>query len=168
MSTATLLHSLFKYKAWSNDQLFIELAKVDSLAQQEAQHNAMRILNHIYVVDQIFAAHLSGAVQSFTATNTSETPTLEALRDGVAMLDAWYVDYAADVSPEQLAENIAFTFTDGDQGLMTREEMLTHVSLHGAYHRGGAGRIMTQAGTPPPRDLYTRFLHQTEPTRRVA
>lgn len=168
MSTATPLHSLFKYKAWSNDQLFIELAKVDSLAQQEARHNAMRILNHIYVVDQIFAAHLSGAVQSFTATNTSETPTLEALRDGVAMLDAWYVDYAADVSPEQLAENIAFTFTDGDQGLMTREEMLTHVSLHGAYHRGGAGRIMTQAGTPPPRDLYTRFLHQTEPTRRVA
>lgn len=168
MSTATLLYSLFKYKAWSNDQLFIELAKVDSLAQQEARHNAMRILNHIYVVDQIFAAHLSGAVQSFTATNTSETPTIEALRDGVAMLDAWYVDYAADVSPEQLAENIAFTFTDGDQGLMTREEMLTHVSLHGAYHRGGAGRIMTQAGTPPPRDLYTRFLHQTEPTRRVA
>mgnify|MGYP000485765577 FL=1 len=168
MSTPTPLHSLFKYKAWSNDQLFIELAKVDSLAQQEARHNAMRILNHIYVVDQIFAAHLSGAVQSFTATNTSETPTLEALRDGVAMLDAWYVDYAADVSPEQLAENIAFTFTDGDQGLMTREEMLTHVSLHGAYHRGGAGRIMTQAGTPPPRDLYTRFLHQTEPTRRVA
>ena len=168
MSTATLLHSLFKYKAWSNDQLFIELAKVDSLAQQEARHNAMRILNHIYVVDQIFAAHLSGAVQSFTATNTTGTPTLEALRDGVAMLDAWYVDYAADVSPEQLAENIAFTFTDGDQGLMTREEMLTHVSLHGAYHRGGAGRIMTQAGTPPPRDLYTRFLHQTEPTRRIA
>ena len=168
MSTATLLHSLFKYKAWSNDQLFIELAKVDSLAQQEARHNAMRILNHIYVVDQIFAAHLSGAVQSFTATNTTETPTLEALRDGVAMLDAWYVDYAADVSPEQLAENIAFTFTDGDQGLMTREEMLTHVSLHGAYHRGGAGRIMTQAGTPPPRDLYTRFLHQSQPERRTA
>ena len=168
MSTTTLLHSLFKYKAWSNEQLFIELAKVDAVVQQEARHNAMRILNHIYVVDQIFAAHLSGAVQSFTATNTTETPTLEALSDGVAMLDAWYVDYSADLSPEQLAENIAFTFTDGDKGLMTREEMLTHVSLHGAYHRGGAGRIMTQVGTPPPRDLYTRFLHQSEPARRAA
>ena len=168
MSTTTLLHSLFKYKAWSNEQLFIELAKVDAVVQQEARHNAMRILNHIYVVDQIFAAHLSGAVQSFTATNTTETPTLEALSDGVAMLDAWYVDYSADLSPEQLAENIVFTFTDGDKGLMTREEMLTHVSLHGAYHRGGAGRIMTQVGTPPPRDLYTRFLHQSEPARRAA
>ncbi len=168
MSTTTLLHSLFKYKAWSNDQLFVELAKVDPVAQQEARHNAMRILNHIYVVDQIFAAHLSGAVQPFTATNTTETPTLEALRDGVAMLDAWYVDYAADASPDQLAENIAFTFTDGDKGLMTREEMLTHVSLHGTYHRGGAGRIMAQASTPPPRDLYTRFLHQSEPKRRAA
>jgi uncharacterized damage-inducible protein DinB len=168
MSTATLLHSLFKYKAWSNEQLFAELAKVDPVAQREPRHNAMRILNHIYVVDQIFAAHLSGAVQSFTATNTTETPTLEALRDGVAMLDAWYVDYSADLSPDQLAENIAFSFTDGDKGLMSREEMLTHVSLHGAYHRGGAGRIMAQASTPPPRDLYTRFLHQSEPARRAA
>ncbi len=168
MSTTTLLHSLFKYKAWSNDQLFVELGKVDPVAQQEARHDAMRILNHIYVVDQIFAAHLSGSVQSFTATNTTETPTLEALRDGVAMLDAWYVDYAADLSPVQLAEKIAFTFTDGDKGLMSREEILTHVSLHGAYHRGGAGRIMTQASTPPPRDLYTRFLHQSEPARRAA
>ena len=168
MSTATLLHSLFKYKAWSNDQLFAELAKVDAVAQQEARHNATRLLNHIYVVDQIFAAHLSGAVQSLTATNTTETPTLEVLRDGAAMLDAWYVEYTTDLSPEQLAENIAFTFTDGDQGLMTREEMLTHVSLHGSYHRGAAGRIMAQAGTTPPRDLYTRFLHQSEPARRTA
>ena len=168
MSTTTLLHSLFKYKAWSNEQLFVELAKVDPVAQQEARHNAMRILNHIYVVDQIFAAQLSGAVPSFTATNTTDTPTLEALRDGVAMLDAWYVNYSADLSPEQLAENIAFTFTDGDKGLMSREEMLTHVSLHGAYHRGGAGRIMNVAGTPPPRDLYTKFLHQSEPLRRAA
>ena len=168
MSTTTLLHSLFKYKAWSNDQLFVELAKVDTVAQPEARHNAMRILNHIYVVDQIFAAHLSGAMQSFTATNTTETPTLEGLRDGVAMLDAWYVDYSANLSPEQLAETVAFTFTDGDKGVMSREEILTHVSLHGAYHRGGAGRIMTQAGTPPPRDLYTRFLHQSQPERRTA
>lgn len=168
MSTASLLHSLFKYKAWSNDQLFVELAKLDPVTQKEAQHNAMRILNHIYVVDQIFAAHLSGAVQSLNATNTTETPTVEALRDGVAMLDAWYVDYTADLSPEQLAENIAFTFTDGEKGRMTREEMLTHVSLHAAYHRGAAGRIMVQAGTPPPRDLYTRFLHQSEPARRTA
>ena len=167
MSTTTLLHTLFKYKAWSNAQLFVELAKVDATTQQEARHSTIRLLNHIYVVDQIFAAHLSGAVQSFTATNTTETPTLEALRDGVAMLDAWYLDYVTDLSPEQLAEKISFTFTDGDKGLMSREEMLTHVSLHGAYHRGGAGRIMAQAGTPPPRDLYTRFLHQSEPARRA-
>lgn len=168
MSTTTLLHSLFQYKAWSNEQLFVELAKVDPVAQQEARHSAVRLLNHIYVVDQIFAAHLSGAAQAFAATNTPETPTLEALRDGATMLDAWYVDYTADLSPEQLAENISFTFTDGDKGLMSREEMLTHVSLHGAYHRGAAGRIMSQAGTPPPRDLYTRFLHQSEPARRAA
>ena len=168
MSTTTVLHSLFKYKAWSNDQLFVELAKVDPVTQPEARHNAMRIVNHIYVVDQIFAAHLSGAAQSFTATNTTETPTLEALRDGVAMLDAWYVDYSVDLSPSLLAENIAFTFTDGDNGLMSREEMLAHVTAHGAYHRGAAGRIMVQAGTPPPRDLYTRFLHQSEPARRAA
>jgi uncharacterized damage-inducible protein DinB len=74
----------------------------------------------------------------------------------------------AGLSAEQLSERIAFSFTDGDSGCMSREEMLAHIVTHGGYHRGAVGRIMAQLTLAPPRDIYTRFLHQNEPQRRQA
>jgi uncharacterized damage-inducible protein DinB len=160
------LHSLFKYKAWTNEQLFAQVAQLDPESRKDERHLAIRLLNHIYVVDRIFAAHLSGTKHAYTAANTPETPTLEELRSAVARSDRWYVDYAASVTPKQLAEEIAFSFTDGDRGRMTREEMLMHITAHGAYHRGGVGRILSQAGVQPPRDIFTTYLHSAEPERR--
>jgi uncharacterized damage-inducible protein DinB len=48
---------------------------------------------------------------------------------------------------------------------MTREEILLHVISHGGYHRGQVGQIIRAANVLPPRDIYTRFLHLTEPSQ---
>jgi uncharacterized damage-inducible protein DinB len=49
---------------------------------------------------------------------------------------------------------------------MTREEMLFHVLTHGSYHRGNVGQILKNLSVAPPRDLFTKFLHVREPSRR--
>jgi uncharacterized damage-inducible protein DinB len=167
MSASTLLVSLFKYKAWANEELFAEMAKLDPELHQEDRHTAVRILNHVYVVDRIFAAHLTGKVHAYTATNTVETPTLDALGNSVEALDRWYVDYALSLPDQLLSERLSFTFTDGEMGRMSREEMLAHVITHGGYHRGAVGRILVQNSVPPPRDLLTGYLHKSEPERRA-
>lgn len=166
MSNPTLLLSLFKYKAWANEELFAELHRLDAEAHATERHTAIRLLNHIHVVDRIFAAHLSGTPHAYTATNTPETPALGDLRQAVAATDRWYVQHVAALTPEQLAERISFQFTDGAQGCMSREEILAHVATHGSYHRGAVGRIMAQVAVPPPRDIFTAYLHQAEPQRR--
>jgi uncharacterized damage-inducible protein DinB len=163
---ATLLLSLFKYKAWADDELVAGLHKLDAETHATERHGALRLLNHIHVVDCIFAAHLSGMPHDHTATNTPETPTLQALCVAVARTDRWYVEHVATLSPQQLGERLHFSFTDGAAGCMSRGEMLAHVATHGGYHRGAVGRIMAQAGVPPPRDIFTVFLHQAEPARR--
>ena len=166
MSTPTLLLSLFKYKAWANEELFAELQKLDAETHATERHAALRLLNHIHVVDRIFAAHLSGTPHAYTATNTPETPTLDELHHAVAETDGWYVRHVATLTPQQLDERVVLQFTDGAKGRMSREEMLAHVATHGGYHRGAVGRIMAQAGVPPPRDIFTLYLHQAEPQRR--
>ncbi|RQP24457.1 DinB family protein [Piscinibacter terrae] len=166
MSTSTLLLSLFKYKAWANEELYAEMAKVDAAAHEAERHTAIRILNHIHVVDRIFAGHLSGTPHGFTATNTPQTPTLEELRLSVAATDQWYVAYVQSLAPELFEQKLSFVFTDGQNATMSREEMLVHVNTHGAYHRGAVGRILAQLGIAPPRDLLTRHLHIVEPERR--
>lgn len=165
MSTTTLI-SLFGYKAWANSELFASLAALPA-AHSEQLHTCIRTLNHIYVVDRLFRARLSGEPSPFDATNTKETPSLEQLRVEVAATDAWYQSHAASLTLAQASEVLEFTFADGDLGRMSREEILLHVITHGGYHRGNVGQVLKSISVAPPRDLYTKFLHQSEPARRV-
>lgn len=156
----------FRYKAWANAEILDALALVDPSHHPAEWNQAIRLMNHTYVVDRIFAAHLSGATRSFDATNTPETPTLDDLRESISKSDAWFQTYVDQIDPSESRETIAFTFTDGKTGSMTREEMLFHVLAHGAYHRGNVGMILTACGVDRPSDTFTRFLHLVEPNRR--
>src|SRR5262249_12700990 len=112
--------------------------------------------------------HLCGDARPFDATNTKETPSLHQLRQDVQATDAWYLDYVSTLPETALSEILTFSFTDGDSGRMSREEMLLHIIAHGGYHRGNVGQVLKSISVAPPRDLYTRFLHVSEPARRQA
>jgi len=165
--TTSAIQSLFAYKAWANAELFTALGQL-APAHAEPLHTCIRTLNHIYVVDRLFRARLAGEPAPFHATNTKETPTLAQLRADVEATDAWYVDYTARLTDATLAQVLDFTFADGDAGRMSVEEILLHVSLHGGYHRGNVGQVLKSIDVAPPRDLYTKFLHQSQPQRRQA
>lgn len=164
----TILKSLFAQKSWANGELFDTLTAVTDAEHAASVHTAIRILNHIYVVDRIFRAHLLGEKHGYAETNTQETPELGVLHFAVAETDLWFEKYVCEISAEALAQSISFEFTDGDTGKMTQEEMLHHVITHGAYHRGNVGQVLKGMAVAPPRDLYTRFLHTREPSRRQA
>lgn len=167
MNASTFLASQFEFKAWANEELVSALRHLDGEKHGAERHTSIRLLNHIYVVDRIFAGHLTGTAHGFTATNTAETPTLDGLAVSLAESDAWYVNHVPTLSPAMLDAGLDFTFTDGQHGRMTRGEMLSHVLAHGGYHRGAIGRILAQTGMAPPREIYTRFLHEREPVRRL-
>lgn len=164
--TSSLLTRLFQYKAWANDAFLTEFRAQSPAIPEADRHLAIRLVNHAYVVDRIFAAHLAGKAHAYTATNTPDTPALDALHRAIAESDRWYLDYVGGISPEQLSEEIAFDFTDGAKGRMSREEMLMHVALHAGYHRGQVGRILPQLTSAPPQDTFTTYLHKFEPDRR--
>ncbi len=120
-----------------------------------------------HITKPVTQAHFLGEPHGYTATNTDATPLLSDLHFAAAETDAWCEQYAAKITAEQLQESIAFRFTDGDAGRMAREEMLSHIITHGAYHRGNVGQILKSIEVAAPRDLLTKFLHEREPGRRV-
>jgi uncharacterized damage-inducible protein DinB len=166
MSTVALLREMFRYNAWANAAFFEKLELLGPDHHGEARHVAIRQLNHCLVVNRIFKAHLTGLPHSYTEDNTPETPGLSELAAAVAVSDRWYLDYLESVPEAELAETIAFTFTDGDRGCMSRQEILTHAAIHGAYHRGEVGRILRQISAELPWDTFAVYLHQAEPARR--
>ncbi len=161
------LAQLFQYKRWANQELLALGAASQGALPADDYRLFVRILNHTYVVDRIFASHLQGLPQTtYQATNTDATPELATLSDTVRASDDWYVQYVGGLDDAQLAEPVAFRFTDGDTGRMSRSEILNHLVVHGTYHRWAAGRILAAHAVQPPRDSLTTFLHRLEPDRR--
>ncbi len=159
MQTTPLMAKLFQYKAWANNDLF-NLLKTLPIGERASElHDATRILNHVYVVDQIFTANLQRKPHNFKAVNTTETPSITDLQAAVEVADQWFISYVNSLSETDFDENIDFIFVDGSPGQMSRAEMLLHVVTHGNYHRGAVGRILAQIPVTPPRDTLTVFLH---------
>jgi len=167
MSSLALLRTLFSYRAWAHDELLDRMESLDPELHREERHAALRLIHHCHVVDRIFAAHLVGAEHGFSTDSPQETPTLAELRQAVTESDRWYREYLDTATPDLLAASVPFTFTDGDKGCMSREEMLTHLVLHGGYHRGEVGRVMAQVSVSPPWDTFAVYLHKTDPSRRL-
>lgn len=163
-----MLLTLIRYQTWADAAFFDKLALVDPHHHEAEYRTALALLDHIHVVAQIFAAHLAGRPHAFQSDTSDPTPPIDALREATAQTNQWYFDYAGTLREEALAERIAFTFTDGDRGCLSREEMLMHVLLHGAVHRGEVGRILSGISASIPWDTFAVFLHQSEPARREA
>lgn len=162
----SMLDRLFSYQAWANDAFFDKIGILSASGQDAEVRDAIRLMNHCRLVSEIFAAHLDGRVHGHSSNSQDDVPDLADLRMATAALDRWYLDYGRRIPPERLVEMVSFTFTDGDKGFMSREEMLTHVLLHCGYHRGEVGRILTRCSIETPWDTFAVFLHRTQPARR--
>lgn len=158
------LQRLFRYKAWANDELLTTLARLGEGSSITGL--AIKALSHTYVVDRIFAAHLSRKAHGYTSANLSEMPTLEDLSAHIRKSDLEYVDYVSALDRDQLMERIDFAFTDGAPGRMSREEMLMHVITHGIGHRGQVSAVMLLNSAPPAKDGFTTYLHEAEASTR--
>jgi uncharacterized damage-inducible protein DinB len=162
--TATMLA---RYNAWANRVIFDALAALPPGEAEKPRtslfRNMVHSLNHNYVIDRIFQAHLEGRSHGYTARNTPEHPPLEELRRAQEELDAWYVSWAANIAEPKLDEVVHFQFVGGGEGAMTRAQMLLHVVNHTSYHRGFVADLFFQVPARPPVTDLTVYLRDVEP-----
>lgn len=156
----------FQYKQWANTELLnFGEQQLSKLTDSDSEF-FLRILNHTTVVDSLFISRILGEPEQYNADNTVETPTLSELRDTMHHNDTWLVHFTQSVSEEALKRVISFQFVDGQTGQLSVEEILIHLLTHGSNHRGMASRVLAANHLERPKDTFTRYLHQAEPSRR--
>ena len=165
MTTPSTARMLTRYNAWANQQLFDAVA---ALPEGEAAkgraslfRNIVHTLNHNYVIDLIWQAHLEGREHGFTARNTPEHPPLPELWREQQRIDDWYVRLSDTATEAQLQEEVQFTLIGGNRGAMTRGDILLHVVNHTTYHRGFVADLFYQVPAKPPSTDLPVFLRET-------
>jgi uncharacterized damage-inducible protein DinB len=74
----------------------------------------------------------------------------------LAALDKLWRDYLGGLSSTGLSQKISYKNSKGEPWSSTVEDVLTHVTLHSAYHRGQIASLMRASGQAP---ASTDFIH---------
>jgi uncharacterized damage-inducible protein DinB len=159
--------SLMRYKQWADAELVSAARGLRWLGRVLVGRFVTTIIRHFHTVDSIFRAHLLARPHSFTSANPAEPATLAELEERMRDVDAWYVEYAQDLDERALGEPVNVTFTDGGRQVLTRSDILLHVSQHGAYHRGNVGILLKIGGAGPLPDRFTSYLRLAGPAARA-
>ena len=160
--------TVIQQKRWATNGLNAVLA--DNLARLPADEQVLvrRLLDHIQTVDEIFRHNLVECAHGYTAPRSAEIPSFDALASQARRTADWYADYADALRPEQVDETIDFAFSNGEPASMTRGEMLLHVAMHAAGHRGQVALLLQKNGIEPWPDRITDFLKAGQITEVAA
>lgn len=162
LRTARLLAN---YRMWA-DQLTFEAVAVLPPGEAEKRRQTplksiIGTLNHNYVVDLIWQAHLEDRDHGFKARDLMLHENLAELWSAQQAINQWYIDYSDRQTAHSLDETVPFRLIGGERGAMTRAEILLHVVNHATYHRGWIAEMFFQVpARSPTTDLPVYLSHQ--------
>ncbi len=82
--------------------------------------------------------------------------TLEQCKLEIDQLPGLWRSYLTSLGEEGLSGSVAYLNTKGERFTSRKQDILMHVVMHSAYHRGQIAADMRAAGFTP---AYTDFIH---------
>lgn len=142
------LHRLFAYDNWANLEVTNTLK---ACAMPPA--SATRLLGHIFGTEWVWLGRLQ---EETTKVAVWPDLSLEQCEAQTASLPWAWEDHLKSLTPGRLAEKIEYINTLGESWSNTVGDILLHVVIHSAYHRGQIASQVRAAGETP---ADTDFIH---------
>src|SRR5215813_789400 len=119
---------LLAYEAWANQEAATAL-----LRAVKPPERARRIMAHIIGASWLWYSRLVKQPSPVTVWPAFDTDALSA---ELNKLHHVWEKYLATLSPGQLTTKIDYVNSKGEPWTSTVEDVLTHLFMHSAYHRG--------------------------------
>lgn len=139
------IRRLFRYDRWANAQALGSAGEDSSRPQ--------RLMAHIAAAEWLWLARLRTQRPPVPVWPEWNGPECE--RQLAALEPAWD-SYLAGLTGAGLGETVDYVNSKGERWSSTVEDVLLHVVLHGAYHRGQVAASVREAGAEP---AYTDYIH---------
>jgi uncharacterized damage-inducible protein DinB len=113
----------------------------------------LQLLAHILSAERLWLERIGKQPQSLPVWPEF---SLDQCGAQIAELDRLLQDYLGQLSSVTLLDDVAYKNSKGEPWKSTVQDILTHVLLHSAYHRGQIATAMRAGGEQP---AYTDFIH---------
>lgn len=138
---------LLRYDAWANRETLA------SLRGDAAPAPALRWMGHIVGSGERWLARLEDEPPSLPVWPDLD---LDECAAGVARLAERWARYLQGLTTADLEEGVGYRNSRGEHWTSTVGDILTHVTVHGAYHRAQIAAAVRESGREP---AYTDFIH---------
>ena len=138
----------FSYDAWANREVLAAIGTQDG-----ENDRSLQLVSHIMAAERLWLERLKQQPQS---TPVWPRRDLAQCRAEAEQMSGLWSEYLSAVTEEQLERTIAYKNSKGEPWESTVGDILTHVIMHSAYHRGQIASHMREHGKTPP---YTDFIH---------
>jgi len=154
MQDTAYLRSLLAYNRWANAELYrhvFELPPEEVTKKRKTGLESIHLsLNHLLAVDRIWHAHMDGRPHGLTELRARLYEDLGELWTARQDMDETLLAYLDSLGASELEEVVDYTLIGGNTGSLSRAMCLSHLVLHGSYHRGWIADMFGQAGARPP------------------
>jgi uncharacterized damage-inducible protein DinB len=141
------LRRQFTYDEWANR---VTLAAIQSGHPDE---RSLELMAHIVAAEQVWLERLLRKPQSSPVWPKAD---LSSCEQRIAEMGGLWRDYLAGLSADSVSNSISYKNSKGEEWTSTIADVLTHVLMHSAYHRGQIASHMRETGQTP---AYTDFIH---------
>jgi uncharacterized damage-inducible protein DinB len=141
----------FAYNAWANREVLAAIQAADGASGGDQR--SLQLLSHILAAERLWLERLTGQPQSLPVW---PEPDLVRCETESAELEKLWAEYLDAVLARDLSRTISYKNSKGEAWSSTILDVLTHVVMHSAYHRGQIASHMREIGQTP---AYTDFIH---------
>jgi uncharacterized damage-inducible protein DinB len=136
----------FAYDLWANREVL-------SVLRTNRDARSLQLLAHILSAEQLWLERLKQHPQTLPVWPEFDLDQCERQADA---LDYSWGEYLGVIPPSHLSQTISYKNSKGESWTSTVQDVLTHVVMHSAYHRGQIASHMRGSGDTP---AYTDFIH---------
>jgi uncharacterized damage-inducible protein DinB len=139
---------LFRYDDWANREVLASFP-----GDRDPPARSLRWMAHILATEYLWFSRIRSEKSPLPVW--PELTLADCKRHAVELAKIW-TEYLKGLSEGALAHEIVYVNSKGERWASTVQDVLMHVVMHSAYHRGQIATNMRDAGHIP---AYTDFIH---------
>ncbi len=148
MNLADYIRREFSYNQWANEEVLNAIG-----AAGGEDKRSLQLMSHICAAERLWLERLKQQLQSLPVWPEFE---LARCRQESAELIVLWNEYLELITAGDVSQAISYKNSKGEPWTSSIVDVLTHVVMHSAYHRGQIASHLREAGQKP---AYTDFIH---------
>jgi uncharacterized damage-inducible protein DinB len=144
------IQNMFKHVHWANLRILDTLHDCD-----EENKQTKNLFSHILHAENVWLTRLKGA-------DSSHLPiwgevSLDTCKELVIQNNRNFTDFLSNLTKSEFDQILTYKNSSGTEFQSSIRDILTHVALHGQYHRGQINQLLRAAELEPVNVDYITF-----------